>query len=203
MEAWTIFATERERERERFVSNCREITTTETSLCIELAKNARGNSPANNVSGLLTENYAFRSSERKEWGRVFDLEQPILCFSITHRAPFQSAAKYRINGTIGRRGDRWRGEKGFFCEHEVRLGESFFRLASYDLTSSLHPAPQKNRHEATARQVGRTSFGVPTAVLHSWILHAICSNTRFRDQSLKGDSNFARIIDGYLGGFPL
>lgn len=202
MEAWTIFATERERERERFVSNCREITITETSLCIELAKNARGNSPANNVSGLLTENYAFRSSERKGWGRVFDLEQPILCFPITHRAPFQSAAKYRINGTIGRRGDRWRGEKGFFCEHEVRLGESFFRLA-YDLTSSLHPTPQKNRHEATARQVGRTSFGVPTAVLHSWILHAICSNTRFRDQSLKGDSNFARIIDGYLGGFPL
>lgn len=31
-------------------------------------ENARGNSLANNVSGLLTENYAFRSSERKGGG---------------------------------------------------------------------------------------------------------------------------------------
>lgn len=81
---------------------------------------------------------------------------------------------------------------------KVFLEESFFRHAC-DLAS------QKNRHELVkwdASELGATTTTITNVVSLNPSCNLLC-NTRFRDQSLKGDSNFARIIDGYLGGFPL
>lgn len=152
-------------------------------------ENARGNSPANNVSGLLTENYAFRSSERKGGGEE-EGEFSISSNRYSTRRLSFPAAKYRINGTIRKE------RRASFVK--VRLEESFFRHAC-DLAS------QKNRHELVkwdASELGATTTTITNVVSLNPSCNLLC-NTRFRDQSLKGDSNFARIIDGYLGGFPL
>lgn len=93
-------------------------------------ENARGNSLANNVSGLLTENYAFRSSEHEEGEEEGGFSISSNRYS-TRRLSFP-AAKYRINGTIRKE------RRASFVK--VRLEESFFRHAC-DLAS------QKNRHE--------------------------------------------------------
>lgn len=78
---------------------------------------------------------------------------------------------------------------------KVFLEESFFRHAC-DLAS------QKNRHELVKWDASELCATTTNVVSLNPSCNLLC-NTRFRDQSLKGDSNFARIIDGYLGGFPL
>lgn len=146
-------------------------------------ENARGNSPANNVSGLLTENYAFRSSERKGGGEESFRSRA----TDTRRLSFP-AAKYRINGTIRKE------RRGSFVK--VCLEKSFFQLACDS---------QKNRRQLVkwdASELCATTTTTTNVVSLNPSCNLLC-NTRFRDQSLKGDSNFARIIDGYLGGFPL
>lgn len=78
---------------------------------------------------------------------------------------------------------------------KVCLEKSFFQLACDS---------QKNRHELVKWDA--SELGATTTTTNVVSLNPSCNllcNTRFRDQSLKGDSNFARIIDGYLGGFPL
>lgn len=70
-------------------------------------ENARGNSPANNVSGLLTENYAFRSSERKGGGEE---EGEFSISSNRYSSPLLSGRE------ISNQWNDSKGEERFFCE---------------------------------------------------------------------------------------
>lgn len=70
-------------------------------------ENARGNSLANNVSGLLTENYAFRSSERKGGGEE---EGEFSISSNRYSSPLLSGRE------ISNQWNDSKGEERFFCE---------------------------------------------------------------------------------------
>lgn len=149
-------------------------------------ENARGNSPANNVSGLLTENYAFRSSEHEEG----EEEGGFSISSNRYSSPLLSGRE------ISNQWNDSKGEEKFFCEGVPR-GVFLSTRVRFSFAEK----------SARARQVGASELGATTTTTTNVVsLNPSCNllcNTRFRDQSLKGDSNFARIIDGYLGGFPL
>ena len=96
-------------------------------------ENARGNSPANNVSGLLTENYAFRSSERKGGGEE---EGEFSISSNRYSSPLLSGRE------ISNQWNDSKGEERFFCEGVPR--EVF-------LSTRVRFAEKS----ASARQMGR------------------------------------------------